>query len=134
MSVFRVYIAAPIGRVSEASGLATELRNVGCAVTSRWIDNVIAGEDESTMTRDRRQSIAANNVADITASNVLVLLADRRGRGSLVEFGIARGIGIPTIVLGSWQDTTCMVDLRVVLWADSAASCVALLSARSVAS
>lgn len=99
-----VYLAARWGRQSELREARKLLADAGIGVTSSWLDVVSrnngAGEDD-----EERMRAALLDVRDVTRADAFVAFSEppenTHGRGGRhVEFGLARGLGKPIIVVG----------------------------------
>jgi len=118
----RVYLAARYSRRVELCGYREELREVGIAVTSNWLDGprqrAIAGKvlgerDEAVIEAggdalkaiELRRMCAVQDVEDVRAADTFVTFTElpdaRAGRGGRhVEFGLALAAGKRIIVIG----------------------------------
>lgn len=106
--MLKVYIAAPWIKKADAFAAKGLFELAGIEVTSRWItretpqevsDRYNAGECNES---DERHLIeeAINDVEDVVASDVFVILNLEKSEGKATEFGMAYSLGIPTILVG----------------------------------
>lgn len=103
----RIYLAAAFQRQAEMRGKRQELRMMGHAVTSRWLDQESAtafgwGQAEIAEGSFAVQEQARRDIEDITAAQAVFSFTDgdlARG-GRHVEFGIAIALGKRLWVIG----------------------------------
>src|SRR5882672_7222295 len=95
----KVYIAAPYRMKNEIKARAMGLRDCGIEVTSSWLNEPHKPNTQmGDLTHEEHQKYALQDVQDVVAADILVLLTDptktivRAGRH--VEFGIAVGLGL----------------------------------------
>lgn len=95
-----VYLASKFRRYEEMASYADELRELGFAVTARWI-TLHAGPDLS-LDDPRFPQFALDDVEDVAeADTVISFTAGGGGRGGRhVEFGIGVALGKRLIVVG----------------------------------
>lgn len=109
MARLKVYIAAPWINKADALVAKLQFETAGIEITSRWItretsqeisDRYNAGECNEA---DERHLIdeAINDVEDVVASDVFVILNLNKSEGKATEFGMAYSLGIPTILVGT---------------------------------
>jgi len=91
----KVYVAAPWEHKIDAGFVAAGLRDQGFELTSRWIDFHGDSEDPEILARE-----AQNDLDDIEAADVLVVLNICRSEGKAVETGFALHANKPVIVAG----------------------------------
>ena len=104
--MFKVYLAAKYDRRDEMREHRERLKEVGIAVTSRWLDEQ-GSLDGNMDDKDEEFYIETANVdlEDVCAANCLIFFAEdprvgvRRG-GRHVEFGYAYALGKPVHVIG----------------------------------
>lgn len=98
-----IYLAAPWTRKEEAKVVRDQLVAAGYIVTSRWLDFVATPGDNYTHETMRRE--AENDIADISNSDVMVVLNLEKSEGKATEQGIALARGVPVIAVGPWEIT-----------------------------
>lgn len=101
-----IYISTALERRDDARRLAALLREAGHRISSTWHDRDDATrERERTLSHEDAAVIRAENIDAIDSCSVFVCIADRRCRGTLVEYqhAIESG-GIRTILVGDWRD------------------------------
>lgn len=101
-----IYISTALERRDDARRLATLLRAAGHRIVSTWHDRDDATrERERTLSHEDAAVIRAENIDAIDSCSVFVCIADRRCRGTLVEYQYAtESGGIRTILVGDWRD------------------------------
>jgi len=93
----RVYIAAPKAELARAKSVASQLRERGIEVTSRWHEVLAEGAKDPT-DREERGTVLRHNLADLGRATVmLALTSDGAGRETYVEIGRAIECGIPVV-------------------------------------
>src|SRR5689334_19474121 len=93
-----LYVAAPYAHKTDARNVAFTARAVGFSIASTWHDQ--PNEDEDTLSEERRAAIVRVLVSELARADVLVALtAEGRPRSTLVEVGIAIGLGKPVVFL-----------------------------------
>ena len=90
----RIYLAAPWTRRVEARRVRDELEAAGHTVNSRWLD-LHGGGGEHVLATE-----AQNDIDDLIACDVLVLLNLEKSEGKAVETGFALALDIPIYVIG----------------------------------
>ena len=112
----KVYLAARYSRRMELAGYATELRDLGINVTSRWLLGLHDTPPEGVApdSVEHWRWCAEDDIADVDAADVLVAFSEPegvvagRGRGGRhVELGYAIAIGKPVIVVGYRENVFC---------------------------
>jgi hypothetical protein len=102
----RVYLAARYSRFPEMQQYAKELRLVGAAITSRWIngDHDYQGQQSPA---DERLRFAQEDWEDLLGADVVISFTEEPGKaggrnrgGRHVEFGAALALGKRCIVIG----------------------------------
>lgn len=122
----RIYVAGCLERVAEARALAATLAAAGCEVVSTWHALDVSRELEHALDADARSQVARANHRDLARATALVLLADPRARGSLVEAGAALGRGAWVLAVGDARAHTLM--LAGIDWYASVDAAVAALT------
>jgi hypothetical protein len=94
----KIYIASHCQE--RAKRLAAILTGQGHTITSRWINESFLSTD--AYLPPRRREIAEEDIADVTSSEALILIAgpDKCPGGKFVEVGYALGYGLQVFVLG----------------------------------
>lgn len=107
----RAYVASALSEVLTARSIARGLEAAGIGTTSTWADVVEDGDVDPTAHRDR-SSILAQNLADLTRADVVVLwVATGTPRCAFVEAGFALALGKPIVLIhGPNREGTCLVD------------------------
>lgn len=122
----KVYIAAPWVHKAEAREVAAWLRWCGVEITSRWLD--FTGDADNI---DVRRSEAEQDMMDVRASDVLVVLNLALSEGKATEQGLALAWGIPIIgMLGPANNV--FHYLPNYTWVDSRAALLTELRAAQV--
>lgn len=100
MKPLAVYVAAPWEFKKYAGLVCRDLESAGFTITSRWVNfqvSIVGSEDYS----DQIKHVEANNdVEDLLASEVLLLLNLKKSEGKAWEQGYAAAIGLPIIGVG----------------------------------
>ncbi len=98
------YVAAPSEQWSLAAHVITALRVRGVECSYNWPRQVRAdreaGRTDADLTPDQATKIDAACVAGVRRSSVLVWISDG-SIGAAVEAGVARGLGIPVVIVGT---------------------------------
>lgn len=98
----KIYLA---GRYSDAPKLrhmGESLKALGHEIVSRWVyTNRRAGREFEDIPDAEKTEIAQEDVDDVRACDILILLVGEGGRGGKdVEFGLALGLGKRVAILG----------------------------------
>lgn len=97
MDETRVYVAAPAPSVERARSVAGAIAGEGGIIVSTWHEGEGPVSDDG-LTVDAARVIAARNLAQIHAADVMVVLTDdRHGRETFVEVGVAIAEEIPIV-------------------------------------
>ncbi len=101
----KIYLAAPWVAKEQAKQVAAQLEAEGFVLTSRWINHhsVAVGKTYDEQMRDhgdimREQAI--EDVLDIYAADVFVILNLEKSEGKATELGIAFTLGLPIALIG----------------------------------
>ena len=104
--MFSVYLAAPYSTKDVIMQYANELRAVGVAVTSSWLEEPHAPNTQmAELTDEVHEKYAIRDVEDIDAADAFVLFTDptkavvRQGR--TFEFGYAVAKGKTIVIVGT---------------------------------
>lgn len=109
----KVYLAAPYAARALLNEYAAELRHIGIAVTSTWLDGTHELDAEHTATHEDRQRWATEDLADVRRSDLLVAftaaavgIQPPRGTsgGRHVETGYALGRNISVLLVGETEE------------------------------
>lgn len=114
-----VYVAGTMHDASVASGwVAAELVRAGFRVVSRWHDPGQWRSEERQTDAATRRAIAAGNLADIDAADVVLAVpfGDHHLRGAHVEVGYALGRGKPVVVHGDERSMNTMTNAAGVVF------------------
>lgn len=99
----KIYVAAPFVHRTDAAAAKAKFEAAGFEVTSRWIteDLGLTNDDVGKPEFDAiLQRTAIQDVEDVIAADVFVLLNLAKSEGKATEFGFAYGLGISTIIVG----------------------------------
>lgn len=96
MKETKVYVAAPWVHKTQAKEAAAFLESWGYVITSRWLH---FHEDTDVPTELTREAL--NDVEDVIACDVLVLLNLCKSDGKATELGMAYAWKKPIIVVGN---------------------------------
>lgn len=100
----KVYVAAPWVRRDEAIAFGERLKAEGHELTSRWFHHKSDGDpNDSTGITCSPASIreqANEDIMDVLAADILVVLNLQKSEGKAVETGIAIMAGVPVISVG----------------------------------
>lgn len=102
----KVYLAARYSRRNQMRDLAAELKQMGYAITSRWLETdwVNRPNDSSAAPPEYREKYAVVDMEDVAAADVVISFTEAPGDGSRggrhVEFGLAVAWGKRLIVVG----------------------------------
>ena len=102
--MIRVYIAAPYGCKPDALVAQRQFEAAGFEVSSRWIttqEDVEYSDLADPAHMEMFAQHAIDDVRDVQASDVFVILNLALSEGKATEFGIAYMLGIPVIVVGA---------------------------------
>jgi nucleoside 2-deoxyribosyltransferase len=105
----KIYLAAPFSWKDQMNIYASELRELGMEVTSRWLEEPHASTTQlSELEEEQHSFYAKQDCQDISNADVLVFFSDPsktivRG-GRHVEFGIALALGMPVVVIGEKEN------------------------------
>lgn len=91
--MIQVYVASRFTNWRAVEALRTILVDEGYAVSSSWAR--LAGQPEGTIARDE----AMTDVAEVREADVVVVIPATGVRGTLLEMGLAMGMGKPVIVM-----------------------------------
>jgi len=105
-----VYIAARLDRALDVRRIAARLSAMGHRVVSTWQGGNHSRRADARLSPVEHHRAAARCYAEIARVDTLILLADPKGRGSLVEFGVAVGRGLVVIVVQPDRYVTLMLD------------------------
>ena len=97
-----VYIAAPWVRRDDARAFGKRLEELGYGITSRWFYHEGDPNDSTGITVDIEsiRAQAFEDIEDVLAADVLVVLNLQKSEGKAVETGIAIAHGVPFISVG----------------------------------
>ena len=123
---YRIYLAARYGRRNELNGYATDLRDRGFEVTSRWLqgDKQRHGKDAADAVENKEgvspvfgRLFAIDDYEDIARSDIMVAFTETprtssRG-GRHVEFGIALALRKKIIVVGPRENIFYCLNTNV---------------------
>lgn len=127
-----IYIVGCLERRDEAHAAAEELIAWDWKVVSNWHDQDVSREKERALeSRIDRFAISDENHRRLRVATHALYLADPRGRGSLVEIGVAIARGLPITAVGDYRDVTLMADRITTVWCPSISAALALLGVRS---
>jgi nucleoside 2-deoxyribosyltransferase len=91
----KVYVAAPWVRKAEARQVANTLLSEGHDVISRWLWLHGDSDDPVTLANE-----AQNDIDDLDAADVLLLVNLEQSEGKAVETGVMLAQGKPVVVIG----------------------------------
>jgi len=123
----RIYLAARYARRYEMQAVATELREMGHEVTSRWIGG--SYEMEEHVPPRERARLALEDYEDLMRADCVISFTegpleplDQPGHGGRhVEFGLALALGKRVIIVG-WRENVFHY-LPVVEWFERWGQC-----------
>lgn len=95
-----IYLAAPWKFRREAKGVADQLRAGGHQIVSRWHDEWADQSDLGVAPEVLCQE-ATMDLADVRASDVVLVLNWEKSEGKAVEQGYALALKIPVIIVGA---------------------------------
>ena len=101
--MIKIYVAAPWGCKPDALVAQRQFEAAGFEVTSRWITTHEDAEYSDLADPAHAEMFAQHaidDVRDVQASDVFVILNLALSEGKATEFGIAYMLGIPVIVVG----------------------------------
>jgi nucleoside 2-deoxyribosyltransferase len=107
----RVYVAAPLDRVTKAKNIAVRLASAGYTVVSRWHEIASQG-DRDPLELDERRGLLLGNFEDLESAGLLVAyVAGGTPKCTWSEIGYALALKKP-VVLGTapGADGRNMVD------------------------
>lgn len=105
-----VYVAGCLERWNEALCVANILRGRGVVVVSTWHDGVrTTRAHDQQLPHSVRCEISERCKAEVAAADVLLLLADDRGRGSVGEALYAMALQRTVVAVGDPQSVTTML-------------------------
>lgn len=113
---FSCYVAAPYLSAAFVRVVHESLVSHGIAPTSTWAEQAVGVEDFSRYSPEALRGVAAQNDADLRASDVVFLLdLDGSGRETYAEGRIALEWGKPVVWLSrrglsQWRDGVVRVD------------------------
>ncbi len=98
----KIYVAGPWVRKAEVIEAANLLRAEGHFITSRWFEHVGDPKDNtgSSLPADEIRFQAEQDILDVLAADVIVVLNLEKSEGKAVETGVALANGIPLISVG----------------------------------
>lgn len=118
----KVYLAARYSRREELNGYAAQLRELGCVVTSRWLDGDHQVDDRGLSTEaeaSERVRFACEDWSDLEDADWCISFtesprsANSRG-GRHVEFGAALALGKRCVVVGPRENVFhCIPQVEV---------------------
>jgi len=117
----KVYIAAPWKRKLDAKLASHLLTAAGHVVTSRWIDYHGDTTDPEELAIE-----AVNDMEDLDAADVLLLLNLEKSEGKAVETGIALVEGL--WILGVGQPSNVFHYLPEIQWVESMTEAISALA------
>ena len=91
----KIYVAAPWVRKMEARNVAYAFADAGYDITSRWLWLHGDSEDDHVKATE-----AQNDVDDVDAADVLVLVNLEKSEGKAVETGMALATHKPIVLIG----------------------------------
>lgn len=94
-----IYLAAPWKYRAQAKVRASQLRDHGHQIVSRWHDEW-AEKPDAAYDHPEQQTEAEKDVMDVKAAEVVLVLNLEKSEGKAVEQGIALARGIPIVVVG----------------------------------
>lgn len=99
----KIYVAAPWVRKDDAIQAGEKLKAAGHTITSRWFTHEGDPNDPTgaTVELERIQHQALQDIQDVRAAEVLVVLNLQKSEGKAVETGIAIAAQIPVISVGT---------------------------------
>ena len=110
----RVYIAAPLGRASDANDFADMLLVAdGYEIVSRWHRTVKAGEVDPSDPEACAVLHEANKL-DIRRADLMVVVRPAGGKTTYVEAGIAEERGVPVLWFCPGGEGRCLASRHVV--------------------
>ncbi|MCH8184664.1 MAG: hypothetical protein IH862_01015 [Chloroflexi bacterium] len=97
----KVYLTARFARKDEMSSYAEDLKRLGHAVTSRWLE--VEFDPGTPLSHPNWSQLAQQDLDDIRRADALVCFTETSGGGSArhVEFGIGLGLGKRVYIVGS---------------------------------
>lgn len=99
----RYYLAAPFRRREEAKEVRELInKTMGWTCEASWIDTHLANE---SATIEQLATEADEDLGDIMASDMFILLNSELSEGKAVETGYALAEGIPIVVIGDVSPT-----------------------------
>jgi len=129
----RAYLAARYSRREELAGYAAQLHELGVAlVVSRWLTEPHDwdGTSDTPEGLAAAQRLANDDLEDLGSAHLVVVFTEEAGEyrrgGSLVEFGMALGLGKHVIVVGPAVNvfTTLPFVFRCHTWGEALAHLV----------
>lgn len=108
----KVYVASSGTNREAARELAARLVEAGHRCVSSWHENApFDSVNDRLLSKATQLTIAATCLAEIRQADVLVVIGHPGGRGHLVEYGFALGLGLPVVWLG--ERLTCFASLAI---------------------
>lgn len=95
----KIYVAGPWAHRYKAKEAAQVLREAGYEIVSRWHD-IWALEEDTTDPLMLEQE-ADMDLADVDASDAVIVLNIEKSEGKALEQGFALALGIPVVVVGA---------------------------------
>ena len=110
----RVYIAAPLGRASDANDFADMLLVAdGYEIVSRWHRTVKAGAVDPS-DPEACAALHEANKLDIRRADLMVVVRPAGGKTTYVEAGIAEERGVPVLWFCPGGEGRCLASRHVV--------------------
>jgi nucleoside 2-deoxyribosyltransferase len=119
-----IYLAAPWKRKLDAQLAADALEAAGHTITSRWLDYYGDTDDPEELAAE-----AINDIEDIDAADVFVLLNLEPSEGKAVETGLALAEGLQ--ILGVGQPSNVFHHLPEIQWVSTLAEAIDVLAGRT---
>ena len=100
----KVFVSGKLGEEAKVRRFNAQLLGRGHELSLDWTE--LPHLRPYARNRTLANEVATREAQSVASSDVLILLADRDGKGMYVELGIALGLGIPVIVLTDDDEST----------------------------